>query len=286
MGVPYAEVIGDPIAHSKSPLIHKFWLGKLGLDYEYRSRRVTRRELESYFERRRHDPLWCGANVTIPHKQAALALVDEAIHPARAIGAVNAVIRTGRDPKLVGYNTDAPGFLDTLSGWPGLSASFQMADVIGTGGAAAAVAWALRDRGFLIMSFSRSDLRAEAFLRRLGEYDRDFVQRLEGLAYDTPERIAEDPDSGRLLINASPLGMRGFPPLEVSLKNWPLNILIYDLVYDPVETPLLRAARERGHPVISGIDMLIAQAARAFHLFFAEHAPRQHDDELRELLIS
>jgi shikimate dehydrogenase len=283
MGVPYAEVIGDPITHSKSPIIHGFWLGKLGLDYEYRSLCVTRESLGSYFESRRDDPLWCGANVTIPHKQTAIALVDEATDQACAIGAVNAVIRTGRDARLVGHNTDAPGFLDTLAGWPGLDAPVRIASVIGTGGAAAAVGCALRDLGFLIMSYSRDTARAESFLRRLGEDDRDFVQRLETLAADSPE-AHENPDCAEMLINASPLGMPGFPPLVVSLKNLSTATLVCDLVYDPVETPLLRAARERGHPVISGIDMLIAQAARAFHLFYAEPAPRQHDDELRMLL--
>lgn len=286
MGVPYAEVIGDPIAHSKSPLIHNFWLGKLGLDYDYRSRRVSPAELHAYLEQRRRDPLWCGANLTIPLKQSAVDHLDGLVYPAGTIGAVNAVTREGvREPRLIGHNTDAPGFLDTLSGWPGLSASFQMASVIGTGGAAAAVAWTLRDRGFLIMSFSRSDVRAEAFLRWLGEDDRDFAQRLESLADDAPQRV-ENPDSGEMLINASPLGMRGFPPLEVSLEGYPPQTLFYDLVYDPAETPLLRAARERGHPVIGGLDMLIAQAARAFALFFAADAPRQHDGELRELLTS
>lgn len=286
MGVPYAEVIGDPIAHSKSPLIHKFWLEKLGLDYDYRIRRVPAEELPAYLERIRRDPLWCGANLTIPLKQAAIDHLDDLVEPSRVIGAVNAVTRKGAgDPRLVGHNTDAPGFLDALCEWPGLEAPVRIASVIGTGGAAAAVAWALRDIGFLIFSYSRSDARAEAFLRRLGETDRDFVQRLEALATDSPE-APEDPNRADMLVNASPLGMRGFPPLEVSLRNRPTDMLICDLVYDPVETPLLRAARERGHPVISGIDMLIAQAARAFHLFFAEDAPRQHDFELRELLTS
>jgi shikimate dehydrogenase len=283
MGVPYAEVIGDPVAQSKSPAIHKFWLGKLGLDYEYRSLCVTPEALGSYFESRRRDPLWCGTNVTIPHKKAALALVQDTTDPACAIGAVNVVTRTGREPMLVGHNTDAPGFIDTLAGWPGLEARTRIASVIGTGGAAAAVGWALRKLGFLIMAYSRDTARAEAFLRRFGENDRDFAQRLEILATENPDPH-ENPDCAEMLINASPLGMRGFPPLDVSLKSLPTDTLVCDLVYDPVETLLLRAARERGHPVINGIDMLIAQAARAFLLFYAEPAPRQHDEELRGLL--
>jgi shikimate dehydrogenase len=286
MGVPYAEVIGDPIGHSKSPAIHRFWLRKLGLDYDYRSRRVAPAELSAYLEERRRDPLWCGANLTIPHKRSAIAHLDGLVYPAGAIGAVNAVTREGaQDPRLIGHNTDAPGFLDTLRSWQGFDRTYRLANVIGTGGGAAAVAWALREQGFLIIVYTRSDARGAAFLRRLGEDDIDFVQRLEWLGNAAGE-VAEPSDSGDIVINATPLGMRGFPPLEINLQGYPSQTLFYDLVYDPAETPLLRAARERGHPVISGLDMLIAQAARAFALFFAADAPREHDEELRELLTS
>jgi shikimate dehydrogenase len=286
MGVPYAEVIGDPIAHSKSPLIHKFWLGKLGLDYEFRACRVAPMDLPDHLERRRVDPLWCGSSVTIPHKQAVIPLLDGLTRPADAIGAVNAVTGMGgREPKLFGHNTDAHAFLDTLRGWTGLGQVYRMASVIGTGGGAAAVAWALREHGFLVMVYSRSEARGEAFLRRLGESDMDFVQRLEWLTNDSPGAKFY-PDSGDIVVNASPLGMQGFPPLEINIDDYPPATIFYDLVYAPVETPLLQAARERGYPVISGVEMLIAQAARAFYLFFTTDAPREYDEELRELLTS
>lgn len=286
MGIPYAEVIGDPIAHSKSPLIHKFWLEKLGLDYEFRSFLVTAEDLSEYLKERVGDPSWCGASVTIPHKQTITPLLDELTYPASAIGAVNAVVRVGRaDPRLVGHNTDAPGFLDTLRSWPGLDRTYRLAKVIGTGGAAAAVAWALRMQGFLIVVYSRSNARAEAFLRRLGEDDMDFIQRLEWLAKPGGTE-SEHPDSGDIVINASPLGMRGFPPLEINLEGFRKETLFYDLVYDPTDTQLIHDAREHGYHVMGGLDMLIAQAAAAFALFFNEAAPRQHDEELKDLLKS
>lgn len=286
MGIPYAEVIGDPIAHSKSPIIHGFWLAKLGLNYEFRKQRVAPEDLASYFQLRRCDQLWCGSSITIPHKQAVVPLVHDLSYPADTIGAVNAVTRTGgKEPQLIGHNTDAAGFLDTLQGWPGLEKPVRLASVIGTGGGAAAVASVLRDQGFLIFAYSRSKERGAAFLERLGERDADFVQRLESLANVGPEIVA-DPDRADMVINASPLGMRGFPPLDLSLTGYSPATLFYDLVYDPVETELIRTGRDRGHPVISGIDMLIAQAARAFALFYEEEAPRQHDAELKELLTS
>ena len=287
MGIPYAEVIGDPIAHSKSPAIHKFWLNKQGMDGDYRAVRVRASELADYFAARRGDPLWRGANITIPHKRAAMPLLDGLTHPSDAIDAVNAVTRIGgNEPKLIGHNTDAHGFLDTLSGWNGPDRLHRLARVIGTGGGAAAVAWALREIGFSTFIYSRSEERAEAFLRRLGDTDMDFVQRLEWLTNPSPHAAVADPDSGDIFVNASPLGMRGFPPLEIDIDKYPPATIFYDLVYDPPETPLIRAARERGYPVISGLEMLIAQAARAFYLFFTVHAPREHDDELRELLTS
>jgi len=285
MGAPYAEVIGDPIAHSKSPLIHEFWLRKLGLDYEYHSRRVPCDELPAYFALRRRDPLWCGSSVTLPHKQAAVGHMDRLAYPAGAIGAVNAVTREGaREPRLIGHNTDALGFLDILQARPMPDSGFRLASLIGTGGAAAALAWALTGEGFLLIVYSRSAERGAAFQRRFAEPDLDLVQPLDSLARDWLCESGNRSAVTELLINATPLGMRNFPPLPLSLVGTPPDTLICDLVYDPVETELLRRAREHGHPVIDGFDMLIAQAARAFPLFFAEKAPRQHDEELREVL--
>jgi shikimate dehydrogenase len=287
MGVPYAEVIGDPVEHSKSPLIHKFWLEKLGLHYDYRRTRITPGQLPAYLYAARQDPLWCGASVTIPLKRKAARLVDRTVCPAPSIGAVNTIVRRGRgQPTLVGHNTDAEGFLEPMADWPAHDPGVQLATLIGTGGAAAAVAWALRRKGVLVFVHARSREQAKTFLRDLGEDDMDFAQSLETLKAD-PSAIRPEPSpAAEIMINATPLGMTGYPPLEVDLAGLPPDTLIYDLVYDPIETPLLRVARERGLRTISGLDMLIGQAALAFELFFSQPAPREYDAELRQRLTS
>lgn len=287
MGVPYAEVIGDPVEHSKSPLIHKFWVEKVGLDYDYRRTPITPGQLPAYLYAAREDPHWCGANVTIPLKRKVASLVDELVSPASSIGAVNTIVRTGRDrPRLVGHNTDVEGFLEPLIDWPAHDTGVHLATLIGTGGAAAAVALALRRKGFLVFVHGRSRQRAIRFLSELGENDRDFAQSIDALAGNPPPIWHEPSQAVEIMINATPLGMTGYPSLEADLDRLPPDAVVYDLVYDPVETPLLRAARERGLRAVSGIDMLIAQAARAFELFFFHPAPREHDAELRRLLTS
>ena len=287
MGIPYAEVIGDPVAHSKSPLIHKFWLEKLGIEGDYRQARISPGQLPAYLYSARHDPLWCGASVTIPLKRRAAELADQLVFPAQSIGAVNTIVREGRSqPVMIGHNTDAAGFLAPLGSWLEREPGVRLATLIGTGGAAAAVAWALRREGFLVFVHSRTAERAEAFLQSLGEEDMDFAQPLDLLSNDLAGEWGDRSDVAEILINATPLGMTGCPPLEVNVARLPPDMIVYDLVYDPVETPLLKAARERGLRTISGLDMLIKQAALAFELFFAQRAPREHDAELRGLLTS
>jgi shikimate dehydrogenase len=288
MGVPYAEVIGDPVDHSKSPLIHNFWLEKLGLDYEYRRTRISPDQLSAYLYAAREDPLWCGANVTIPLKRTVSGLLDELIFPAPSIGAVNAIVRSGRSqPALVGHNTDAAGFLAPLRNWVEVDRDYKMATLIGTGGAAAAVAWALTRNGFLLTVRSRDVESAKAFLRGLGEEDMDFAQPLaEPPLPPWHKRWGDRSNVADILVNTSPLGMTGYPPLLLDIDRLPPGSLVYDLVYDPVETPLLKAARERGLQTVSGLEMLIGQAASSFELFFAQPAPREHNAELMRLLTS
>src|SRR3954468_1436768 len=139
MGVPYAEVIGDPIAHSKSPVIHKFWLEKLGMEGDYRRAQVKTGELESYFESRRNDPDWRGCNVTMPHKSDVASFMDDVDPSARRIGAVNTVKRF--DQKLVGLNTDWIGLNLALGEH---SAAGKDVVLIGAGGAARAALEELR----------------------------------------------------------------------------------------------------------------------------------------------
>lgn len=279
--VPYAEVIGDPISHSKSPLIHKFWLEKLGLEYDYKSRRVGGESLPDYVEARRLDPHWCGANVTMPLKLAVQPLLDHLSDEAALIGAVNTIAREGRDHRLVGHNTDWRGVREPLRDWLD-SDHFFSAKVIGTGGAAAAAMFALKQRSTAISltNYGRTHASALAFRRRF-----DDEQYASGAIGDLarPEGGGRDPS---LLINASPLGMCGRPPLAIDLGFLAPGSIVFEMVYDPLETRLVSEARKRGLHVVDGLDMLIAQAAAAFALFFCEAAPREHDGELRELLTA
>ena len=195
MSKPYAEVIGDPVIQSKSPLIHNFWLGRLEIDAEYRAAHVRPEQLADYLARRRNDTDWRGCNVTMPHKQAVMPLLDE--------------LAPGREDHVV--------------------------DLAHFAGAT------------------------------------DF-------AFDDREGIID------LIVNASPLGMTGHPPLELDFSHAPPGSTVYDIVTHPVDTPLLVEARRLGFETVDGLAMLVGQASAAFEQFFGAPAPRQHDAELRALL--
>lgn len=281
MVIPYAEVIGDPIAQSKSPIIHKFWLGKLGLAGDYAMQRVAPDHLAAFIDGRRGDRAWRGCNVTIPHKQAVLPLMDRLDPFAARVGAVNIVARDG--DALVGHNSDAPGFLEPLRPWLDQSHLLRTARIIGTGGAARAIAHALWDQGFTLIIIARDRAKAEALA---DAFDRShvYVAPLAGLA--DPLTFDWRDTDGRLdlVVNATSLGMIGQPPLAIDFSHLPPGAIVYDAVYAPLETPLLAEARRRGHPVIDGLSMLIGQARIAFTLFYGHQPPAADDAELRALL--
>lgn len=280
----YAEVIGDPVAQSKSPAIHRFWLAKMGIDADYRANRVTARELGSFLAGRAKDPDWRGCNVTMPLKQAIRDHLDTIEPPAVRIGAVNTVIRKGH--ALVGHNTDAGGFLEPLRPLLAQTHWFRMARVLGTGGAARAIVSALAGEGFAIVLAGRDPAKARALLDELapgGEHHAvDFAH------FAAPTDFAFDDRAGccDLIVNASPLGMRGQPPLAFDWSHAPPGSAAYDIVTDPVDTPFLQGARAAGFATIDGLSMLIGQAAIAFELFFGAAPPREHDAELRALLTA
>jgi shikimate dehydrogenase len=280
---PYAEVIGDPIAQSKSPKIHNFWLGKLGIDAEYRAAHVTAETLPDYLGQRRQDLLWRGCNVTMPHKQAVMPLLDRIDPLADEIGAVNTILPGGKDG-LSGTNTDASGFLEPLSNDLAATHYFRMARIIGTGGAARAIIAALADKGFTLVVAGRDPAKARALLDELapkGEHHAIHLDHFSGptdFAFDDREACLD------LVINASSLGMVGQPPLPFDWSHAPPGSIAYDIVTAPLATPFLEGARAKGHRSIDGLAMLIGQAATAFERFFGQTAPRQHDAELREIL--
>ena len=267
---PYAEVIGDPITHSKSPLIHGFWLEKISLAGAYRATHVLPNDLAAYIESRRSDPAWRGCNITIPHKIAVMDHVADHGDVRAGIGAMNTLFRQS-DGKLIGTNTDAAGFFAPI-------ADFDLQDmpvaVVGTGGAAHAILFALAraDVGRVTM-LARNPLKGAALLARFG-----LKGKVQGLDAPLPP-VA-------LLVNATQLGMTGQAPLILDLSAQPDDAVVYDIVYAPILTPLLVAAEARGLATVDGLEMLVGQAAVAFELFFGQPAPREYDVELRALLTS
>ena len=266
-----AEVIGDPIAQSKSPVIHRFWLDALGIEAGYERVHVTTDDLPSYIARSRADPDWRGCNVTIPHKLAVIDLVDDPGGVRDSIGAMNTILRQ-RDGSLIGTNTDAAGFAAPISG---MDLTGARVAVVGAGGAARAVLFAVSKLGAgPVTILNRSPLKAAGLLAKFG------------LAGDVVPLGAPLPEDTALVVNASALGMTGQPPLAIDLSPLAEDAIVYDIVYAPLETPLLAQARARGLDTVDGLEMLIGQAAVAFELFFGAEPPRDRDDELRALLTS
>lgn len=265
----YAEVIGDPIAHSKSPVIHGFWLKALGIEAEYRKTQVAAEGLGDYFAARHTDPDWLGCNITIPHKEAALEFVEDRGDVRASIGAINTVFRDG--DAIVGTNTDAAGFYAPISG---MDLTGQPVVVVGAGGAARAILFALSRVGVgRVTMLNRNPLKGAALLASFG-------LKGDALKLDAPIPPAA------LLVNATSLGMTGQPPLDLDLSALPEEAVVYDVVYAPLETGLLKAARARELDTVDGLEMLIGQAALAFELFFGQAPPRDRDDELRALLTA
>lgn len=282
---PYAEVIGDPIAQSKSPKIHSFWLEKLEIAADYRACHVRPDDLADYIANRRADPDWRGCNVTMPHKQAIMSLLDRIDAPAGEIGAVNTVLNASGGG-LSGTNTDASGFLEPLKGDLNAAHYFRMARIIGTGGAARAIITALATHGFTLVVAGRDPAKARALLDELAPKGEHHAIDLAHFA--DPTDFVFDDRSGciDLVINASSLGMQGQPPLAFDWSHAPPGAIAYDIVTAPLDTPFLEDARARGHRTIDGLSMLIGQAAVAFEHFFRQAPPREHDAELRALLTS
>lgn len=280
---PYAEVIGDPIAQSKSPAIHNFWLGKLGIDAEYRATLVSAAGLADYFSARRADPDWRGCNITMPHKQAALAHLDQIDPLAARIGAVNTVVR-GADGRLTGFNTDVAGFLEPLQPLLAQTQLYRMARILGAGGAARAIVAALADAHFTLVLAARDPAKARALLDELAPKGEHHAVDLAHFAASTDFAFDDRDQLLDLVVNASPLGMAGQPPLVFDFSHVPPGSIVYDIVTHPLETPLLMQARQHGFATIDGLAMLIGQAAAAFAKFFGEAAPREADAELRAIL--
>jgi shikimate dehydrogenase len=281
----YAEVIGDPIAQSKSPAIHNFWLAELGAVGSYGSALVSPDGLADYLAGARANPDWRGCNVTMPHKQAIMPLLDRLDPLAARIGAVNTVVHEV-DGTLTGYNTDAAGFLEPLTRWLDEQHLFRMARVLGTGGAARAIVAALSDRGCVVVLAGRDPAKARALLDEIARGTDHHAVDIAHFAPETDFAFDDREQCFDLIVNASPLGMAGQPPLAFDFSHAPPGSVVYDIVTHPLDTPLLQRARAAGFPTVDGLAMLIGQAAAAFEKFFGVAAPREHDEELRRILTS
>lgn len=252
-----AFVIGHPINHSRSPLIHGTWLKQLGIDGSYEAIDVAPAELPAFFERLRSGE-FAGGNVTIPHKEAVFALCDEVDPLARMIGAVNTLVV--RDGKVLGSNTDYLGFLGNLdAGAPGWSDGPDDALIIGAGGAARAVLVALRRRnGGRVHVLNRTLVNAQTLVDEIdGPFEANGFEDFAELA----------PHIG-LLVNTSSIGMHGsrFDWLDLGLL--PETALVTDIVYTPLQTPLLIDAVMHGLKTVDGLGMLLHQAVPGFEAWF------------------
>ncbi len=281
----YAEVIGDPIAQSKSPAIHGFWLEKLGIKADYGRSLVTADGLPDYIAGVRGNANWRGCNVTMPHKQTIMPLLDRVDPLAARIGAVNTVVREA-DGTLTGYNTDAAGFLEPLVPLLAEKHYFRMARVLGTGGAARAIVAALSDQGCVVVLAGRNPAKAQELLDELARGNDHHAIDLAHFADATDFAFDDREQCLDLIVNASPLGMAGQPLLAFDFSHAPPGSVIYDIVTHPLDTDFLQCARAAGFRTIDGLSMLIGQAAVAFEHFFGVAPPRDFDGELRARLTS
>jgi len=258
--VTKAGVMGWPVAHSLSPALHGFWLKQHGIDGSYETLAVPPDRLAGAL-RALASKGFAGCNLTIPHKETALPLMELLDPAARRIGAVNTVV-VGPDGALSGYNTDGYGFIENLRAQiPGWKPQAGPTTVLGAGGAARAVIYGLLTRGVSsVVNINRTPSRAEALRERFGE--RVHVGRwddLNGQLGDTA-----------LLVNTTTLGMHGQPDLAADLGQLPGHAIVADLVYVPLVTPLLKAAKARGLRTADGLGMLLHQAVGGFTLWFGK----------------
>lgn len=264
-----AGVFGHPVTHSRSPRLHGFWLQRYGIDGAYIPLGVAPGGFGAAV-RALVDLGFRGANVTIPHKLAAFEICDAVAPFVRRAGAVNTLIF--RDGRIEGSNTDGFGFLESIrEAAPGWRADAGPAVLLGAGGAARAIAAALLDAGApRVTLVNRTAAKAEALARDLGG----------------PIHVADRPplEDAALLVNTTSLGMQGQPGLEVDLAPLPASAVVADIVYVPLETRLLAAARARGLVAVDGLGMLLHQARPGFEAWFGV-AP-QVDQALRDVVAA
>lgn len=270
--MPKAFVTGFPIRHSRSPLIHGFWLKKYALDGSYQAIEIKPEGLADFVKTLQQNG-YAGGNVTIPHKETAFALCERRDGAANDIGAVNTL--WFEDGLLHGGNTDAYGFLANLDaaspGWDRRTTAL----VLGAGGASRAIVYALKQRGITNLHIVNRTLgRAQELSDRFGA----------GVSAHEWRAVPELLQDCELIVNTTSLGMEGKDDLSIDLSGVKSDTLVTDIVYVPLETPLLKAARERGLETVDGLGMLLHQAVPGFEHWFGIRPEVTAD--LRDLILA
>lgn len=254
-----AGVAGDPISHSLSPRLHGYWLKKYNIKGEYRPFHVPDDQLQSFLKNLNKYNI-SGLNLTVPHKEKGLQLVDKVDKIAERIGAVN-TIYFDQENNLIGTNTDGYGFLKHLKkSVPMWKSKKGAALIIGAGGAARAVIISLLDDGVPeIRICNRTLKRAEKLQKEIND------KRVKVVMWDNRSETLHDIS---LLVNVTTLGMTGQSELDLPLDRLPKSAVVYDIVYNPLETPLLKEAKLRGNITVDGLGMLLHQAVPGFKAWF------------------
>ena len=261
-----AGVIGFPIEHSKSPLIHNYWLKKYGIDASYDKYEV--RDLADFMKNARN---FAGFNVTVPHKTAIIPFMDDLSEQARKAGAVNTVV-VRSDGTLYGHNTDGIGFAaNVFAHNPAFRLKGSVVTVLGTGGAARGICAAMTEAA-AIRLVSRPLEKAQSIRQAIGD-------NVVLVPWAEKQAVLKDTD---LLANATTLGMNGFEELDIDLTPLKPSATVADLVYAPLKTKLLEQAEQKGFVTADGLGMLLEQARPAFQAFFG--VLPEITDELRALV--
>lgn len=260
--------------HSRSPLIHGYWLKQLGIAGTYRAHEVPPEDFPDFMRQLKSGASgFCGGNVTIPHKEAAFRLSDRPDELSTEIGAANTLWL--EDGEICATNTDGQGFVANLDeraqGWDGISTAV----VLGAGGASRAVIQAVRDRGIKeIHVVNRTPARAQELADRFGD----------AVHAHAPGALSEVMTGAGLFINTTSLGMDGEPSAEIDFSMMAKNAVVTDIVYVPLKTPLLRQAEAQGFAIVDGLGMLLHQAVPGFERWFGRRPVV--DDTLRQIIIS
>jgi shikimate dehydrogenase len=268
----HACVIGWPVEHSRSPLLHGYWLKKYGIDGAYTKRAVAPEAVADFLRSLRANG-YVGCNVTVPHKAAAFSVADEREDSANAVSAANTLWLS--DGKLVAANTDTYGYMTNLSQQaPGWDRRDAPVSILGAGGAARAIVFGFLDAGVSeIRVFNRTRARAETLAQQFGSCIK---------VLDWSEREAGSRDSA-VLVNTTTIGMNGAGTLDLDLAGFDPECVVSDIVYVPLETELLRKAKSQGLRTVDGLGMLLHQGVPGFEKWFGVRP--EVTDELRNLIV-